>query len=199
MKHCPLFHFSFWDIPYAASEDELRYHLGLTGVTTGKGKGKIELEPEEMDKKCSCITAQPNTAKLIDLHRGTLRLLPLPTTAADLMLEQPGRLVSPVSHLRRDRRFSAIKADDILVGGGIYVLIPVSRVNGRVADSEMAAIESFCSGRRSKRRSSRVLPVVADQEGCDRVLGEAESEVIGRRNHRVKQWKPALEPIHEGI
>ncbi|CAL5411353.1 unnamed protein product [Camellia sinensis] len=25
------------DIPYAASEDELRYYLGLTGVTTGKG------------------------------------------------------------------------------------------------------------------------------------------------------------------
>nr|NP_001275166.1 GTPase-like protein [Solanum tuberosum]ABB16973.1 GTPase-like protein [Solanum tuberosum] len=25
------------DIPYAASEDELRYHLGLTCVTTGKG------------------------------------------------------------------------------------------------------------------------------------------------------------------
>ncbi|XP_039172188.1 GTP-binding protein SAR1A-like [Eucalyptus grandis] len=26
------------DIPHAASEDELRYHLGLTGLTTGKGK-----------------------------------------------------------------------------------------------------------------------------------------------------------------
>ncbi|GMP40000.1 hypothetical protein CsSME_00010624 [Camellia sinensis var. sinensis] len=26
------------DIPYAASEDELRFHMGLTGVTTGKGK-----------------------------------------------------------------------------------------------------------------------------------------------------------------
>lgn len=26
------------DIPYAASEDELRYHMGLTGLTTGKGK-----------------------------------------------------------------------------------------------------------------------------------------------------------------
>ncbi|KAL3629655.1 hypothetical protein CASFOL_026877 [Castilleja foliolosa] len=25
------------DIPYAASEDELRYHLGLMGITTGKG------------------------------------------------------------------------------------------------------------------------------------------------------------------
>lgn len=26
------------DIPYAASEDELRYHLGLANCTTGKGK-----------------------------------------------------------------------------------------------------------------------------------------------------------------
>ncbi|KAJ9681779.1 hypothetical protein PVL29_017922 [Vitis rotundifolia] len=26
------------DIPYAASEDELRYHLGLTNFTTGKGR-----------------------------------------------------------------------------------------------------------------------------------------------------------------
>lgn len=26
------------DIPYAASEEELRYHLGLTNFTTGKGK-----------------------------------------------------------------------------------------------------------------------------------------------------------------
>lgn len=26
------------DIPYASSEDELRFHLGLTNFTTGKGK-----------------------------------------------------------------------------------------------------------------------------------------------------------------
>lgn len=26
------------DIPYAASEEELSYHLGLSGITTGKGK-----------------------------------------------------------------------------------------------------------------------------------------------------------------
>lgn len=26
------------DIPYAASEEELRYHLGLSNFTTGKGK-----------------------------------------------------------------------------------------------------------------------------------------------------------------
>lgn len=29
------------DIPYAASEDELCFHLGLSGLTTGKGKVNI--------------------------------------------------------------------------------------------------------------------------------------------------------------
>lgn len=29
------------DLPYAASEDELRYYLGLTGLTTGKGKANL--------------------------------------------------------------------------------------------------------------------------------------------------------------
>ncbi|GKV31379.1 hypothetical protein SLEP1_g40073 [Rubroshorea leprosula] len=30
------------DLPYAASEDELRYHMGLTNFTTGKGKVNLE-------------------------------------------------------------------------------------------------------------------------------------------------------------
>ncbi|KAM0013944.1 putative small GTPase superfamily, ARF/SAR type, P-loop containing nucleoside triphosphate hydrolase [Helianthus debilis subsp. tardiflorus] len=30
------------DIPYAALEDELLYHMGLTGLTTGKGKVNLE-------------------------------------------------------------------------------------------------------------------------------------------------------------
>jgi GTP-binding protein SAR1 len=39
------------DIPYAASEDELRYYLGLTGITTGKGKvnlGDSNVRPIEV-------------------------------------------------------------------------------------------------------------------------------------------------------
>ncbi|KAG8479283.1 hypothetical protein CXB51_029059 [Gossypium anomalum] len=39
------------DIPYAASEDELRYHLGLTNFTTGKGKvnlGDSNVRPLEV-------------------------------------------------------------------------------------------------------------------------------------------------------
>lgn len=39
------------DIPYASSEDELRYHLGLTNFTTGKGKVNLSgsnLRPMEV-------------------------------------------------------------------------------------------------------------------------------------------------------
>ncbi|XP_061349228.1 GTP-binding protein SAR1A-like [Gastrolobium bilobum] len=31
------------DLPYAASEDELCYYMGLSDFTTGKGKGKVNL------------------------------------------------------------------------------------------------------------------------------------------------------------
>lgn len=150
----------------------------------------------------SCFSAQSNAAKLIHLHRETVRIVALPATAAELMLEEPGHLISPLNDLRRDRRFSALKADDILAGGGVYLLIPVSRVKGKVSDPEMAAIESLCGSRTAKRRSSKVLPVVAAEvsgEGCDnpvRLLGE-ESDNRHLKYRVVKQWKPALEPIFE--
>lgn len=149
----------------------------------------------------SCFSTQSNTAKLIDLNRKTVRVVDLPATAAELMLEEPGCVVSPANDLRRDRRFSAVKADDCLTGGGVYVLIPVGRVNGKVSESEMAVIESICGERRAKRRSSKVLPVEAEVSGdggCNPVKLLGEESDVGRLNYRLKQWKPVLEPIYEG-
>ncbi|KAL8557596.1 hypothetical protein ACS0TY_004881 [Phlomoides rotata] len=65
----------------------------------------------------SCFNAQSNTAKLIDLHRNTLPLVDVPVTAAELMLEAPGYIVSPVTNLRRDLWISTLKADESLSGG----------------------------------------------------------------------------------
>ncbi|KAL8527235.1 hypothetical protein ACS0TY_005206 [Phlomoides rotata] len=150
----------------------------------------------------SCFNAQSNTAKLIDLHRNTLRLVDVPVTAAEIMLEAPGYIVSPVTDFRRDLRISALKADESLSGGVVYLLISVGRVNGKVSESEMAVIESVCGRRRAKRHSSKILPVVTEITGdCSdnpvKVFDEGSD--IGRLNFRNKQWKPALEPIHEGI
>ncbi|KAL8544908.1 hypothetical protein ACS0TY_005207 [Phlomoides rotata] len=150
----------------------------------------------------SCFNAQSNTAKLIDLHRNTLRFVDVPVTAAELMLEAPGYIVSPVTDFRRELRISALKADESLSGGVVYLLISVGRVNGKVSESEMAVIESICGRRRAKRSSSKILPVVTEIAGdCSdnpvKVFGEGSD--IGRLDFRIKQWKPALEPIHEGI
>ncbi|KAI3449404.1 hypothetical protein Pfo_006069 [Paulownia fortunei] len=148
----------------------------------------------------SCFYVQSNTAKLIDLHRNILRLVDVPVTAAELMLEEPGHVVSPLYDFRRDFRLSAMKADESLSGGRVYILIPVSRVNGKVSESEMAVIESACGERRAKRRSSKVIPVVTEipGDGTDnsvKLLGEEND--IGLMNYRMRQWKPALEPIYE--
>lgn len=155
-----------------------------------------------MGNTTSCFSAQSATAKLIDLNRKTVRVVALPATAADLMLEDPGHLISPVNDLRRDRRFSALKADENLAGGGVYLLIPISRVKGKASESEMAAIESLCGAGVAKRRSSKVLPVAEEVsgEGCDnpvKLFGE-ESGNRQLKYRVLKQWKPALEPIREG-
>ncbi|KAL0389703.1 UNVERIFIED_CONTAM: hypothetical protein Scaly_0327400 [Sesamum calycinum] len=153
----------------------------------------------------SCFYAQSHAAKLIDLQHNILRLVDVPVTAAELMLEHPGYVVSPLIDFRRDRRLSAVKADEILSGGRVYILIPVTRVHGKVSESEMAIIESACGERRSKRRSSRVLPVVTEISGVGtdnpvKVFGEVR-DIVGVPSDRIRmrQWKPALEPIHEGI
>ncbi|KAL2251384.1 uncharacterized protein LOC105173762 [Sesamum indicum] len=152
----------------------------------------------------SCFYAQSHAAKLIDLQHNTLSLVHVPITAAELMLEHPGYVVSPLIDFRCGFRLSAMKADEIVSGGTVYILIPVTRVHGKLSESEMAIIESASGERRSKRRSSRVLPVVTEisGEGADnpvKVFGEVRDIGVPIDRNRMRQWKPALEPIYEGI
>ncbi|GFQ01572.1 hypothetical protein PHJA_002301100 [Phtheirospermum japonicum] len=149
-----------------------------------------------MGNSCSCFNpSQSKTAKLIDLRRNILRRVDVPVTAAELMLEDPGHVISPVS----DLRLSAVKADECLIGGTIYVLIPVCRVNGKLSESEMAVIESICGKRRAKRRSSRVIPVVQEISSDDEIrsLGKVSANIGLVNKYRMRPWKPTLEPIYE--
>ncbi|KAK8977796.1 hypothetical protein V6N11_000123 [Hibiscus sabdariffa] len=71
------------DIPYAASEDELRYHLGLTNFTTGKGKvnlGDSNVRPLEFSNIIWEYPMYPCRGKCSNLFRfstldRTLRLI----------------------------------------------------------------------------------------------------------------------------
>ncbi|EPS57459.1 hypothetical protein M569_17358 [Genlisea aurea] len=163
-----------------------------------------------MGNSISCFDSKSDkAAKLIDLHRNLQRLVDVPITASELMLEEPGRAISPLSDFRLNRRICAMRADDVLSGGGTYVLIPIHRVNRRVTEAEMAILDSIAGSRRSggfvRRRGSRVLPVAAPSQICAAV-GEGTSrlpfveeigfEMVNRR--RTKEWKPVLESIAEG-
>ncbi|KAL3648103.1 hypothetical protein CASFOL_009071 [Castilleja foliolosa] len=142
-----------------------------------------------MGNGCSSFNpSQSKSAKLIDLRRNTLRRIDITLTAAELMLEEPGHVISPAS----GNRLAAVKADECLIGGTVYVSIPICRVNGKLSESEMEIIGSICGKRKVKRRSSKVIPVVPE------ICGDDEINSLGKVNqYRIRQWKPTLEPIYE--
>lgn len=147
----------------------------------------------------------PKTAKLFDTH-GNLRQVKVPVSAAELMLEEPGYVVSRVDDLRCTRRIPAMRADDVLLAGKAYLLMPVNRVHCLVSETEMALIDVASKKKKksSKRRGgSRVLP--AGNEGATENLevqgsvlggGDGDGDMgVGGRHRRP--WSPALETISE--
>ncbi|EOX95239.1 hypothetical protein QUC31_004939 [Theobroma cacao] len=141
-------------------------------------------------------------AKVID-SQGNLRKVKLPAKAAELMLEEPGHIISPVEELKQTRRVAAMRADDELLAGKFYVLVPIGRVHCKVTDADMAIIEAVCNGKRRRKSGAKVSPTVT--EGL-REEDESEVKVLGAKcmkgipgyrlgNHRP--WTPVLEPISE--
>ncbi|XP_010268021.1 PREDICTED: uncharacterized protein LOC104605103 [Nelumbo nucifera] len=159
-----------------------------------------------MGNYASCVLVNSNSrmAKLID-NEGNLRRIALPLKAAELMLEAPGSVVSPVDVLRRIRRISALRADEELQGGKLYLLCPAVRVNGRVLDSEMALIDTKCQkGYRPKVYPATVMAEGEGEKGGKMVTiglsGEGQTGA-GLRQHRClghhRRWRPVLQPIRE--
>ena len=144
---------------------------------------------------CFCnlsINPSLKTAKLIDFH-GNLKHINIPITVAELMLEQPGHFISPAEDLRRTLRFPAMKADEELEPGKLYVLVPTTRLHSKASASEIAALDSALRNRRSKRATAKVLPTVVVVEE-----GEGEESCAGLEDCRLEnKWRPSLEPIYE--
>lgn len=141
----------------------------------------------------SCFGSSPRSATLIDVN-GNIQTIKIPVTAAEIMLtEAPGHLVSPViGDLRSNFRLSALGADEVLVKGKLYFLIPVGRLNTFVTQSELEMLRlGFGNVKRMKRRrrKSKVLPAEEEINGG----GDLNDGFTG---HRVV-WKPVLETIFE--
>lgn len=149
----------------------------------------------------SFLQSGPGTAKLFNSN-GNLRRVKVPVTAAELMLEDPGYVVSRVDDLRRTRRILAMRADDVLSAGKAYLMVPLSRVHCVVSATEMALIDAPSKKMSKKRAGSRVLPAGNDGETEN---SEVQSRVLvgdggsyGRqRVGNCRPWSPVLETISE--
>lgn len=155
----------------------------------------------------SCFNIQnlrsQKMAKVIDAQ-GNLRKVNLPAKAAEVMLEEPGHIISTLDELKRTHRVAAMRADDELLATKVYVLVPIGRVHCKVNDADMAIIEAACSGKRRRKISgAKVLPadVMEEEESQFQVLGEKSIKGIpvstGYRLGSCRPWTPVLEPISE--
>ncbi|KAI8522608.1 hypothetical protein RHMOL_Rhmol13G0009100 [Rhododendron molle] len=154
-------------------------------------------------KSCYSCVEPESTATIIDA-RGNRLQIKVPITAAEIMLDEPGHVVSPAQMIRKTGRIPVMKADEELSAGEVYLVVAASRSWCKVSESEMATIDSACGKRRQKRRSSKILPAAAEGfgekvEGSD---GIKQGNITGLSGHQLvsrRTWMPALDPISEGI
>ncbi|KAL2345469.1 hypothetical protein Fmac_006754 [Flemingia macrophylla] len=87
------------------------------------------------------------TAILLD-SRGNTRETKLPAKSGELMIEEFGHVITPVDEIRRTGRVSALHADEELVAGKVYLLLPVNRLHSKASVTEMAIAEKHVTVKR---------------------------------------------------
>ena len=151
-----------------------------------------------MGNLTSCFYVEIQTAIIISAG-GNFRKINLPITAAEIMLDEPGHVVSPAEQIRRTGRIPALKADEELSTGNVYLLVPVNRANSKPSGSEMALIESASAKRRPKRRSSKISPAATEGSGekVEDPITVSPVNSAGCRLRGSRPWTPVLHPISE--
>ena len=148
------------------------------------------------------------TAMLLDI-RGNIREIKVPVKSAELMIQELGHVITPVEELRRTRRILALPADEELVAGKVYLLVPASRVHSKASEFEMAIAEQWGTCEKSDRRKKRSgnKAKVSPVSGLGEKNGEIEVSsfqgiLVGIPCHQLgiqhgRRWNPVLEPIVE--
>ncbi|CAL9069522.1 uncharacterized protein LOC135597569 [Musa acuminata AAA Group] len=162
-----------------------------------------------MGNGASCVPrirrAEAGTAKVVGPD-GVLRRIEAPAGAAEIMMEYPGHVVARAEEVARTRRVAGMRADEELLAGGAYLLLPMDRVGCRLSDGQIEVLLDVVRGRRRRRGrkegscggGGRVFPEVAGgEEGKTAVLGGEVTGFSGKRVGGCRQWRPALDTIHE--
>ena len=131
------------------------------------------------------IKSKKKTAALLDTD-GNIREIKLPMKSAELMIELIGNVIIPAEELLKTRRIMALRADEELVAGKVYLLVPVSRINCKASEFEISIAERG-SGKRKGNKTTKVSPVAK----------LTENDNGGIISVRQRRWNPVLDPIFE--
>ncbi|GJM89679.1 hypothetical protein PR202_ga05890 [Eleusine coracana subsp. coracana] len=168
-----------------------------------------------MGNYLSCTLAKTpggRCARVI-LPDGGVRQVPLPATAAELMMDAPGHfLVDARAAARLGSRLAALAADEELELGGVYATFPMKRLGSPVAAADVARLAAAAT--REARRSAKVANVVAACPAAEAVAEEApprslrleemvddaaaaEIGVLKHRLSNARSRRPTLDTIQE--
>ncbi|KAG2590852.1 uncharacterized protein LOC120675289 [Panicum virgatum] len=116
-----------------------------------------------MGNLASCTMAAPagsGRGARVVLPDGRLRQVPLPATAAELMLEAPGHFLADARALRPGRRIEALPADEALARGALYAALPMKRLGAPVAPADVARLAAavVASGEKARAARRRMRP-----------------------------------------
>ncbi|CAL4948116.1 unnamed protein product [Urochloa decumbens] len=117
-----------------------------------------------MGNFASCTLATtPGTGRCarVVLPDGRVRQVPIPATAAELMLEAPGHFLADARALRPGRRIEALPADESLVRGALYAALPMKRLGAPVAPADVARLAAAvvaAGGEKARRRRMTMRP-----------------------------------------
>ncbi|KAG5558149.1 hypothetical protein RHGRI_008164 [Rhododendron griersonianum] len=116
----------------------------LKGVVAGSGSGPNNLpynigEPYSSawgswthsrgtSKSCYSYVEPQSTATIIDAHGNCLKIK-VPITATEIMLDEPRHVVSLVQLIRKTGQIPVMKADEELLVGEVYLVVPASRAH----------------------------------------------------------------------
>ncbi|KAL6845430.1 hypothetical protein ACP4OV_024925 [Aristida adscensionis] len=135
---------------------------------------------------------------------GPVRHVPLPATAAELMLEAPGHFLADGRALRPGRRIEALAADAELERGAVYAALPMKRLGSAAAPADVARLAAAVvaaggGAERARRRwgrwsaspaaTAKVTAVVAPLEVLVAAAAAEEQDALKPRAPRLEEME----------
>ncbi|MED6138280.1 hypothetical protein PIB30_072755 [Stylosanthes scabra] len=150
---------------------------------------------------CACICTVKSrmerrrtaTAMVVDTS-GNVNNIKLPLNCGELMIDQIGHVITPAEVLQKTRRILPLGADDELLPGKLYLLVPASRVNSKASASEMAKTHI-----KKHNKTANMAKVSPSKLTWDHQPEHGKDQIsplpVGYQGKR--RWCPVLDPIFE--